>query len=292
MSRHIEDPRASAEILLAYALKLSRIDLYVRYDQPLTRDELARLKPLIKRRVNREPVAYIVGEKEFWSLPLYVSKDVLIPRPETECLVEATLSLLPKKSCAESKDSLTRILDLGTGSGAIVIALASERPEEIFVASDHSLKAVEMAKTNAKRHHIDGKIYFVSGYWLDCFQKDRPLFDIIISNPPYIPSSDILRLQPEICMHEPVEALDGGADGLCCLKHIIDEAYIYLNKNGHLILEIGHDQKHRIQSFIEACDRYEEVSFIKDYGGNWRIVQMKKKDTLFLTDEQKKNVVK
>lgn len=277
-SRHIEDPRASAEILLAHALKLARIDLYIRYDQPLTLDELARFKTSIKRRINKEPVAYIVGVKEFWSLPLCVSGDVLIPRPETECLVEAALSLLPKKSCADSSDPPRRILDLGTGSGAIAIALASQRPGGIYVASDYSQKAVEMAKKNAKRHHLDGKISFVSGYWLAYCHPNRCLFDMIISNPPYIPSLDIPGLQPEICMHEPVAALDGGEDGLCSLKHIIGAAHAFLNRDGYLLLEIGHDQKQSVESVAEACGRYEDITPIRDYSGNWRIVQMKKKN--------------
>jgi release factor glutamine methyltransferase len=244
----IDSPRAAAEILLAHALKLNRIELYMRYDQPLSEKELALFKALIKRRIAREPIAYIVGVKEFWSMDIAVTKDVLIPRPETEPLVEAALSLLPINSAPDSCNIPKRILELGTGSGAIICALASHRPEHIFIASDRSIKAVELAAKNATHHNLNKKIMFFSGDWFMPLNEDTHLFDMIISNPPYINTRLINKLQPEISMYEPVMALDGGKDGLCWLRHIIRGAHTYLKPGGSLLLEIGHDQKEDVSS--------------------------------------------
>lgn len=270
----IDSPRAAAEILLAYALKLNRIELYMHYDQPLFEKELALFKALIKRRIAREPVAYIVGVKEFWSMDIAVTRDVLIPRPETEHLVEAALSLLPADSMPDSRNITKRILELGTGSGAIICALASQRPEHIFIASDRSIKAVELAAKNAKQHNLNKKIMFFSGDWFMPLKDDTHLFDMIISNPPYINTRLINKLQPEISMYEPVMALDGGKDGLCRLRHIICRAYTYLKPGGSLLLEIGHDQKEDVRQIINFCGHYEQVVFTKDYSGYHRVVQM------------------
>ncbi len=274
----IDSPRAAAEILLAHALKLKRIELYIRYDQPLTKKELALFKALIKRRIAREPIAYIVGIKEFWAMDIAVTKDVLIPRPETEHLVEAALSLLPPIDCLDcSRNIPKRILELGTGSGAIICALASQRPDHIFIASDRSIKAVELAAKNAKHHNLNKKIIFFSGDWFMPLKDDIHLFDMIISNPPYINSRLINKLQPEISMYEPVMALDGGKDGLCQLRHIIHRAHTCLKQGGSLLLEIGHDQKEDIRRIVNSCGHYEQVVFTKDYSGHNRVVQMKKR---------------
>ncbi len=270
----IDSPRAAAEILLAHALKLNRIELYIRYDQPLTKKELALFKALIKRRIAREPIAYIVGVKEFWSMDIAVTKDVLIPRPETEHLVEAALSLLPI-DC--SRNIPKRILELGAGSGAIICALASQRPEHIFIASDCSIKAVELAAKNAKYHNLNKKIMFFSGDWFMPLKDNIHLFDMIISNPPYINSRLINKLQPEISMYEPVMALDGGKDGLGPLRHIIYRAHTCLKPGGSLLLEIGHDQKEDIRRIVNSCGNYEQVVFTKDYSGYHRVVQMIKR---------------
>ena len=156
-SHDIDSPRATGEILLAHALGAERIDLYLNYDQPLIADELKTFKTLIKRRIRREPVAYILGAKEFWSLDLEVTGDVLIPRPETECLVEAALDLIAKESSIQPQ----RILDLGTGSGAIVIALAAKQPQHVYFASDLCIPAAILAGGNARRHDFSGKIHFL-----------------------------------------------------------------------------------------------------------------------------------
>ena len=270
-SHNIDSPRSTSEILLAHTLGLKRIDLYLRYDQPLTIDELLLFKTYIKRRINREPVAYIVGTREFWSMDLSVTKDVLIPRPETECLVESALSL------PELGPGPKRILELGTGSGAITLALASERPEYIYFASDSSVEAVKLAFMNAKLHHLDGKINFFAGDWLEPLKNTGQLFDMIISNPPYIRTLSIPELQPEIYRYEPLRALDGGKAGLNPIKKIIFEAHAFLVQKGILLLEIGHDQKDQIKKIIDDCGNYENVVFKKDYSGYDRMVCIRKK---------------
>ena len=276
-SHDIDSPRSTAEILLAHVLKLKRIDLYLRYDQPLYINELSKFKVLIKRRVEREPVAYIVGVKEFWSMDFAVTKDVLIPRPETECLVEAALALLPQGNASDSNQSPKSILELGTGSGAVILAIASMRPKPVYFASDRSVKAIRLARQNSKRHGLDTAVNFFCGDWFTPLNRQKKRFDMILSNPPYIPTQVIGRLMPEIYKYEPISALDGDKNGLFCLRHIINTAHGYLNPEGSLLLEIGHDQKNDVQSLIDQCGSYEHVVFTKDYGGYDRVVRMKKK---------------
>lgn len=269
----IDSPRATAEILLSHVLNTRRIDLYLRYDQPLTPDELERFKALIKRRMNREPVAYILGCKEFWSMGLHITRDVLIPRPETECLVEKSLEMLAMDANMKSK----LILELGTGCGAVILALASENPRHSYWATDISINAIRIARQNAMQNDLNGKIHFIAGDWFAPLGSKTGVFDLIVSNPPYIKSGDLAQLQPEIHAYEPLLALDGAADGLHCLRHIIQSAYRFLKPAGALILEIGHDQKASLKQMIAECGEYEGVSFYQDYSGYDRILQMNKK---------------
>lgn len=268
-SHHIENPRADAEILLAHALNLERIDLYLRYDQPLNLGELSRFKLLIKRRIQREPTAYITGTKEFWSLDFRVTTDVLIPRPETECLVEKALVGL-------SGETPLRILELGTGSGAVTIALASEKQNHHYVASDRSVSAVRLAGANAKRHKLNRFISFFIGDWFQPLNEDG-FFDMIISNPPYIKTEEIDRLEPEIFQYEPRISLDGGEDGLQCIEQILAQAHHYLKPKGKLLLEMGYDQREKIQAILNSMGRYDNISFFMDYSGHDRGVQLEKK---------------
>ena len=276
-SHGLDRPRAEAEILLSHALKLQRIDLYLRYDQPLFDEELKRFKELIKRRINREPVAYIVGTKEFWSMDFGVSKDVLIPRPETEFLVEAALDLLPAGSTSDAVMMPRRILELGAGSGAVILALASMRPGHRFFATDRIWAAIRMARGNAVRHHLENTVEFICADWLEPFSPKGCEFDMVISNPPYVPSRLIGGLQPEISEYEPISALDGGEDGLSCLKYIITHAHLYLGAKGALLLEMGHDQKNDVERIVDQCAAYDHIVYIKDYSGYDRVVQMRKK---------------
>jgi len=273
-SHGIDSPRATAEILLATLLNLKRIDLYLRYDQPLLKNELSEFKSLIKRRVNREPVAYIIGKKEFWSLDLEVNPNVLIPRPDTETLVEAALSCLGPMDALPNSDR--RVLELGTGSGAIVLALASERPAYRYVATDISLKALGIARINTMRHQLASAISFVAGNWLDPFSPSSPVFDMILSNPPYIPSEDIAGLQPEVNRFEPLLALDGRSDGLHAIRQIIFSAHLLLKPRGVLLLEMGFNQKKAVIQLIQHCGHYHPFQIIKDYAGHDRVVVMYK----------------
>jgi release factor glutamine methyltransferase len=219
-------------------------------------------------------VAYILGAKEFWSMELAVTPDVLIPRPETESLIETALGML----AGDFYMTPRRILDLGTGCGAIALVLASRQPQHLFFASDLSKAATRVAKQNAKRHGLDDRIHFFVGDWMESLLGKGQLFDLIISNPPYVPSGDIPELQPEIYKYEPLSALDGEEDGLGCLRKIIGTAHRLLNPRGSLILEIGHDQKAAVQRVIERCGKYDEVVFSKDYSGMDRVALMRKKD--------------
>lgn len=271
-SHDIDNPKSTAEILLSHALQLQRIDLYLQYDRPLNRDELSIFKKLVQRRRNREPVAYIVGKKEFWSLPLAVTQDVLIPRPDTECLVETALGILAHEPAGSSP----RILDLGTGSGAIILSIASQCQDPVYFASDISEKATALAKANAVENGLT-HVHFFTGDWLVPLRTSAKPFDLIVSNPPYIPSGEIPDLQPEICRYEPLSALDAGDDGLVCLQHLIQNVWPYLKPGGHLAMEIGYNQKEAVTAMASADGHYETISVQKDYGGHDRVVCMRRR---------------
>ncbi|MGD8242881.1 MAG: peptide chain release factor N(5)-glutamine methyltransferase [Desulfobacterales bacterium] len=265
---HIETPRLDAEILLAHSLGLKRIDLYLRYDQPLGTDERAAYKRLVQRRAAREPVALIVGQREFWSLDLVVAPHVLTPRPETEHVVEAALAFL--QSNAVVPDPL--VLDLGTGSGCIAVALAHCFPAARVVASDISRPALATARGNIVRHHLTDRVALVAGSAMDMFASTRSCFDLIVSNPPYIPSADIATLAPEVRDYEPRGALDGGVDGLDAYRRIIPAAATCLRPGGALILEIGWDQRQAINLLLEQSGGYRTWACTADYAGHDRVI--------------------
>ncbi|MGD9016114.1 MAG: peptide chain release factor N(5)-glutamine methyltransferase [Desulfobacterales bacterium] len=266
--KDIDSPRITAEILLADVLGLERIDLYLRYDQPMNVDELARFKEAVQRRVAGEPVAYITGVKEFWSLELLVGPGVLIPRVETECLVEAALGLMDSMA----SDRPLRLLDLGCGSGAISLAIAKERPRDWIVASDLSLDALTIARENIKRLGMTDRVLTVASNWLSAIDCRQRPFDLIISNPPYVDSQDFPNLQIEVRDYEPRLALDGLPGGLESLRRIIQDAHRFLKAGGYLVLEIGYDQKARVKTlFSHLPDAYSEPVFGKDYGGRDRL---------------------
>jgi release factor glutamine methyltransferase len=266
-SHEIDSPRLTVELLLAHALGVERIELYTRFDQPLSAEELAGFKQLIKRRLKREPVAYILGRREFWDITLAVDPSVLIPRPETELLVERALGLIPE----HSDDIRHRILELGTGSGAIILSLAAARPGHLFYASDEDAGALAMARKNAADNQLADQVNFFAGSWFAPIHSAIK-FDLIVSNPPYIPAADIAGLAPEICRYEPGRALDGGADGLSCIRRIVHAAPAYLRSGGHLMLEIGSEQREAIENLIDATGGMHFVQCIPDYAGYDRVV--------------------
>jgi release factor glutamine methyltransferase len=272
-SQVVDSPRLTAEILLAHILKIQRIDLYLRFDQPLTRKELSSFKELIKRRLNREPVAYITGTREFWGIDFAVNPDVLIPRPETEFLIEESLKLLP----SDPSSGCFRVIDVGTGSGAIIVSLAVNRSGHFYFATDISKKAIIVAAKNASQNSVKEDICFHVGELFSAFSPEGLKFNLIVSNPPYIPSKQIARLEPEVGKHEPLLALDGGTEGIDVIGKIIEDAPVYLEKNGILMLEIGFDQKACVEQLVMNDGRYSDLIFIRDYSGHDRVAQMRLK---------------
>jgi release factor glutamine methyltransferase len=266
----IDSARADAEILLAHTLGCQRIDLYLRHDQPLNADELSRFRALIRRRGRREPVAYITGAKEFWSLDFKVTADVLIPRPETEGLVEAALRLFPD-------DEPLRVLDLGVGSGIITIALAHERRRWRFWATDLSEKAIAVARENAGTHHVEDRIRWGVGRWFSGMEAapDEP-FDLIVSNPPYIAREVLSTLEPEVSRFEPRVALEAGPDGLESITQILQAAPSYLRPGGWLLMEIGYDQGAAVKQLAGECHAFDPVSVEKDFAGLDRVACFRK----------------
>ncbi len=269
--KEIDSPRAAAEILLAHALECRRIDLYLRFDQPLDASECERFRQLVRRRLAHEPVAYITGQREFWSLSLSVDPCVLIPRPDTECLVEAALSVLP-----DAADRQWRILEPGTGSGAVILALAAERPGHRFVATDLSLAAVAAARRNAERLELDPVVAWVAGDWFTPFAPRR-LWDLVVCNPPYIASETITGLAPEVAQFEPRMALDGGQDGLEHLRGLVEQAPAYLARGGFLMLEIGADQRMSVEDLANAVQDYDRIEFRQDYAGRDRVAILQRR---------------
>ena len=267
----IDSPRMEAEVLFAGALKLCREEIYRRPDRTLTEPEKAIICDFVDRRVLREPVAYIIERKEFWSLDFKITPDVLIPRPETEILIE-TLLLLNSKN----PDKLPlRLLEIGTGSGAIAVVAAQEIPGCRVTATDCFLGALAVARLNAENHVVADKIDFVKS---DIF-LDLPivLYDCIVSNPPYIQTSSLNKLMADVINFEPRSALDGGNDGLSFYKRIIPEALGYLKKGGTVVLEIGETQAKAVTRLFVQEGQYKEIKVIQDYSGYDRVVSARKK---------------
>jgi release factor glutamine methyltransferase len=265
---NIDSPRLDAEILLAHSLGLKRIDLYLRYDQPLGTEERAAFKRVVKRRAAREPVAYIVGRREFWGLDLMVDSNVLTPRPETERVVEIALDFLKTATAG----SAPQVMDLGTGSGCIALALAHDCPSAQVVATDISRSALAVARRNIERYRLADRIRLVAGRGVDMLDAQGAGFDLIVANPPYIPSADIAGLEPEVRDYEPRSALDGGGDGLVAYRRIIPAAAAHLRPGGLLVLEIGWDQGAAVGRLAERSQRYRDVRCIADYSGRDRVM--------------------
>lgn len=263
----IDAPRLTAELLLASVLKTDRLHLYLNYDQPLSSSELAAFKGLIKRRLAHEPLAYILGEQPFWSLSFKVTPATLIPRPETELVVETGLNILRNKNI-----SMPIILDWGTGSGIIAICLAKEMPRAKIFATDISLSALKVAQENICRHQV--KVCLIQSSDLTVFKPGS--FDIMLSNPPYIRTAVIPTLAPEVKDYEPKIALDGGEDGLKYIRYLLKYASIYLKKEGWLVMEIGYDQKKAVEEIVSSLSCWLPPVFFKDHAGHNRVIAVKK----------------
>jgi len=255
----IEESRLDAELLLSDALGLDRVGLYLNYDRPLTAAELDLFRKGVSRRAKREPLQYILGRVEFWSLPFVVTPAVLIPRPDTEILVEEAL----KRANAEAA-----ILDVGTGSGAIAVALAHELPEAAVEGVDISPEALEVASKNARRNGVDGRVRFRKA---DLGSLPEGPFDLIVSNPPYIPGGELAALMPEVRDFEPRLALDGGGDGLDCFRLLARQGPSRLRSGGWLLLETGVGQASAVQELLIEAGLLDVFSR-NDYAGIPRVV--------------------
>jgi release factor glutamine methyltransferase len=271
----IESPRLCAEVLLSHQLKKNRVELYLEFDQPLSPLEIAGYRSLIKRRLKREPFQYIIGHQEFWSLDFLVSPAVLIPRPETELLVEEALKLGERNLFSDN--SHPKILDLGTGSGVIAISLAKEIQNASIWASDISFEALALAKNNAQHHNLNSRITFCQGDLWQPFSTSSVSFDMIISNPPYIPSEAFKALPPEVRYYEPRVALDGHENGMYFIKRIIEESEMYLKPGGWLLIEMDPNQTERALHYIDLTQSFSYKERRMDYRKKYRLVMAQKR---------------
>ncbi len=262
-SKGIESPRLDAECLLAAALEMDRLKLYLAFDRPVAPEERARFRELVVRRASeRVPVSLLLGEKEFWSMALRVTSDVLTPRPDTETLVEAGLVRLP------DRDRAYHVLDIGTGSGAIALALAKERPQAVVTATDISASALQIARVNADQLHVGESIRFLEGGLYAPVQGET--FDLIVSNPPYLARASAAGLPPELA-HEPEVALFGGADGYEVLKPLIAGAGEALMPGGSLAVEVGDGQADVVAGLFAEAGLI-EIEILRDLAGHQRVV--------------------
>lgn len=264
-----ESPRLDAEILLAHARGCPRIQLYTQYDAPLTPEERASMRDLVRRRAAHEPVAYLVGFREFFGLDFEVEPGVLIPRPDTESLVMTTLEIVNDLEAA-------RVLDICTGTACVPIAIAANCPSAVLTAIEIDEVARSIAQRNIEKHKLSDRITLLSG---DLFSPlDSGLtFDVITSNPPYVTDAEMNTLQPDIRLHEPELALRGGVDGLNIVKRLVTEAASWLTEGGTLLLETGSKQGETVCQLIAATEQFESAQIVKDLGGRSRVVRARKK---------------
>lgn len=263
---NIDSPRLDAEVLLSHVLKKQRIFLYVHFDQPLNSEELAAYRECVKKRVRRMPVAYIIGSREFMGLDFKVTEATLIPRPDTEILVEAAIERLKQMEGDE-----LRIADIGTGSGAICLSLLHYVEKLTAVTVDISKDAIEVAKENAQNLGVAERIEFLQGDLLSPLQN-KGKFNAIVSNPPYIPKKVIEGLEPEVRCYEPMSALDGGADGLNFYRRLVSGAAAFLTDGGFLAVEIGIEQAEALRQMAGRNLIWKKVEVLNDLAGIERCV--------------------
>ena len=260
-SKGIPSPRLDAELIVGHHLNMDRVTLYLQFDRPLNEQELGPMREDVKRRANREPVAWIIGTKGFWTLELHSHKDVLVPRPDSETLVNAALELIPE-------DAPYFVADVGSGTGAIGLSIASERPEVKLFATDISDAALRCTKANVDALQLTHRVAVLKGSLLEPIPHDRKI-DIVVSNPPYIPSVDIAGLAPEIALHEPRVALDGGLDGLDIYRKLIPAAASRATKA--VLVEHGDGQEPAVQQMMRDAG-LTDITTHSDLTGVVRVV--------------------
>ncbi len=266
LKKHGSDtPRLDAEILLAHARGCQRIQLYTQFDEPLSDAVRAQMRELVQRRSKREPVAYLVGQREFFSLSFRVTRDVLIPRPDTETLVMEILDGVKGLSAP-------KVLDLCTGSGCVAISVAKNNKATQLTAVDLSAEAIAIAHENADRHHVTDRVEIRESDLFAAIPVGSK-FDVIAGNPPYIPSAEIEQLDAEVSQHEPRMALDGGADGLTVIRRIIDAAPTFAVPNGLLLLEFTPEQAGTLETLLTDHGGYDEISIRKDLAHRPRVLR-------------------
>ncbi|WP_035645041.1 peptide chain release factor N(5)-glutamine methyltransferase [Bradyrhizobium sp. ORS 285] len=268
----VDSPELDARLLVGHALQLDLTGIVTQGSRPLSAAEVAQIDALAQRRLAGEPVARILGAKEFWGLPLRLSADTLVPRPDTETVVELALQHLAAGGALTRR---LRIADLGTGSGAILLALLSELPQAFGVGTDISIPALMTARANARALGLDDRTAFVGCSYATAL---APPFDLIVSNPPYIRSTDISDLAVEVRSHDPFRALDGGGDGLDAYRALIPQAAHLLHPGGAVIVEVGHDQSADVvQLMREAGLTHDSTATRADLAGVPRAVMGLKK---------------
>ena len=267
----IEDARLNVELLLAHILQCTRLDLYLRFDKLLTPGELAEFKTLIRRRLAHEPIQYILGSTEFMGLKFKVDSRALIPRPDTETLVEAVIDHIQRLHLSHP-----RILDIGTGTGNIAISLAHHIPHALVFGIDRSAEAIVLAQENVRLNRLTGKVSFSQADVMsESLTQKIGTFDLIVSNPPYIPQTEYDLLAREIREFEPADALTDHGDGLTVCRSIIGAVPLLLKTGGYLFLEIGHDQQRAVAGMLGDAG-YMEIGSIKDLNGIQRVMKARR----------------
>ena len=264
----VESAWLDAEVLLGHALAMTREQLIVSRGVPLGGEPASQFNALLQRRLRREPLAYIIERKEFWSMEFVVTPDVLIPRPETELLIEIALGLVGQLHTGTP----LRIVDVGTGSGAIAISLAKELPRARFWATDSSIPALALARRNAGLNGVADQITFLAGDLLAAFTVEGGGFDLIVSNPPYLRTGEIATLEPEVSQWEPRAALDGGADGMEFYRRIAAQAWQLLKPGSGLVTEVGAGMGREVLGIFSRAGCYRDAAVIQDYTGKDRVV--------------------
>ncbi len=271
-SKNVDSPRLSAELLLSYVLGLKRIELYTQFDKTVTKKQLDKLHNLVERAGQDEPVAYLVGKTEFYSLELDITPDCMIPRPETELLVERAIEFL------RTRDGGQFVCDLCTGNGCIAAAIACNFPNCKIIATDISDSALTVTARNIEKHQLKNRVKLLCG---DLFGPivpylDTGKFDLIVCNPPYVSAPEFDKLSRNVKDYEPRIALFAGDDGLDVYRRIIEEADPFLKTNGALMLEVGYNQGQSVRELLEKASCFADIAVEKDYQTNDRIVIARK----------------